>query len=310
MPRGHTSRPRAVLIFRRANFCYGRVMITPHLRALAAARPTATALLMALCPVTTVAFSGPLSAQGLFSQSVVQAEILPGWRAPDGTRMAALHLRMDAGWHTYWRIPGDAGIAPRFDWSQSQNIASIEPIWPRPTVFRQNGLQSYGYQDELILPLRITPVNPDRPMAILGELEIGVCRDTCVPADLQVRGALRGDGDQDRRITAALGRGAESASGTGLSRATCRLEPQSRGADLTLRATVPQMGRNEELIMELPGSGYWVSNSRTWREGGDLVAQARVRDPNRGAVGINRAQVTFTILTQDRMITAQGCVGG
>lgn len=275
-----------------------------------AARSLAAALLLALGPVASGISAGPAQAQGLFSRSVVQAEILPGWVAPDGTRMAALHLRMDAGWHTYWRIPGDAGIAPRFDWSQSQNIASIEPIWPRPTVFSQNGLQSYGYEDELILPLRITPVNPNRPMAILGELEIGVCRDTCVPADLQVRGALRGQGASDNRITAALGRGAESADRSGLSRTTCRLEPQSRGAELTLRATVPQVGRNEELILEIPGSGYWVSNSRTWREGGDLVAQAQVRDPQRGAVGINRAQVAFTILTDDRMITARGCVGG
>jgi len=282
----------------------------PHTSAPLITRSAIAALFLALSPVAAALHSGAVQAQSLFASSVVEAEILPGWRNADGSRMAALRLRLDAGWHTYWRIPGDAGIAPRFDWSQSQNIASIEPIWPRPMVFSQNGLQSFGYEDELILPLRITPVNANRPMAIMGTLEIGACRDTCVPVDLTVRGALRGQGESDSRITASLEQAAESADGLGLRRTTCRVEPQSRGAELTLRATVPQMGRNEEIIMELPGSGYWISNSRTWREGGDLVAQARVRDPARGPVGINRSAVSFTILTQDRMVTSRGCVGG
>ncbi|WP_165814401.1 protein-disulfide reductase DsbD domain-containing protein [Pararhodobacter oceanensis] len=242
--------------------------------------------------------------------AVVQADILPGWQTAQGTRMAALRLRMAPGWHTYWRVPGDAGIAPRLNWSQSQNIQSIEAIWPRPEIIDQNGLRSFGFTEELILPLRITPRDAARPMAIIGELNIGVCRDTCVPADLQVSGALRGGGAEDGRIAGALGQGAQPAERHGLQRATCRLEPTRRGARLTLRATLPPVGAQEQIIMELPGSGYWISNSRTWREGGDLVAEARIRDPERGAVGINRSAVSFTILSGSQMIEAQGCTAG
>ena len=272
-----------------------------------APRLSLVALFLGLAPTALVP-THAAQAQGLFANTVVHAEILPGWRTADGSRMAALHLQLEPGWHTYWRIPGDAGIAPRFDWSQSQNIAAIEPIWPRPMVFRQNGMQSYGYENELILPLRVTPRNPSRPMAIIGELAIGACRDTCMPVDLSVRGALRGQGAEDRRISASL----EARAQTGLphARTTCRLEPQTRGAELTLRMTVPQVARDEDVVMELPGSGYWISNSRTWREGGELVAQARIRDPEHGPVGINRSMVRYTILTDDRMVAAQGCVGG
>lgn len=276
------------------------------------ARRLATALLTAplltLAPMAALVSSGPALAQ--LSGPSIHGEILPGWRATDGTRMAAVQLRMSPGWHTYWRIPGDAGIAPQFDWSQSQNIASIEPIWPRPTVFILSGLQSYGFEDELILPLRITPQNPNRPMVIMGDLSVGVCKDICVPADVRVQGVLRGNGEADARITAAIGRRAEPAEGFGLSRTTCRLEPGQRGASLTLRATVPQTGPDERIIMELPGSGYWISDSRTWREGGDLVAEARVRNPDRGPVGIDRSNVAFTILSDDRMVYSRGCVGG
>ncbi len=34
----------------------------------------------------------------------------------------ALQFRMNPGWHIYWRSPGDAGYAPRADWSASTNL--------------------------------------------------------------------------------------------------------------------------------------------------------------------------------------------
>lgn len=273
-------------------------------------RSLTAAILLALTPVAAMAPIPPAQAQVLFGAPIAQAEILPGWQNADGTRTAALRLTMQTGWHTYWRIPGEAGIPPRFDWSGSQNVASIEPIWPRPSVFVQNGLQSYGYEDELILPLRITPRNANRAVAIIGELAIGVCRDTCVPADVSVRGALRGRGGDDRRIHAALQQQATPAAQIGLRRVTCRVVPAARGAELTLRARVPQIGGREQIVMELPGSGYWISDSETWREGADLVARARVRNPQHGPVGINRAMVGFTILADNRMAFSQGCTGG
>src|SRR5437879_8731481 len=33
---------------------------------------------------------------------------------------AGIEFRFGAGWHGYWRTPGDAGIAPQFDWSGSE----------------------------------------------------------------------------------------------------------------------------------------------------------------------------------------------
>lgn len=242
--------------------------------------------------------------------NLVQAEILPGWQTERGTRMAALHLRLADGWKTYWRIPGEAGIAPRLDWSQSQNLAGVRVHWPRPVVFDQSGYRSIGYLGELVLPIELTPRDPGRPIALQGTVQIGVCDDICVPADLEVAGALRGPGASDPRIARALADTVRPASGAGLAAARCALVPGTRGAELTLRATLPRLGDDEYMVMELPGSGYWVSDSRTWREGGDLVAQARVRAPGGGAISIDRGALRFTILTADRMVEHQGCSGG
>lgn len=238
------------------------------------------------------------------------AEILPGWIDGDGRRMAALRLELAPGWYTYWRIPGDAGIAPNLDWTQSQNLGSLRAIWPAPQVFEQNGYISFGYQDELILPLEITPVNSGRPVALIGHLEIGVCRETCVPADVSVSGALRGAGADDPRIRQALARRAEPAAQAGLTRATCRLEPAPRGARLTLRATFPATQGREHLVIDPPEGPLRVASTRSWREGGDLVAEVALRARHDAPMALDRGALGFTLLADGRMFSARGCVGG
>lgn len=249
-------------------------------------------------------------AQGLNAHQLVQAELRPGWQTERGTHMAALHLRLADGWKTYWRIPGEAGIAPRLDWSRSQNLASVISHWPRPMVFDQNGFRSIGYDGELVLPLEISARDHTRPMALNAQVTIGICRETCVPVDLDLSVALRGEGQDDPLIRAALSRRAEAAAGAGLRNATCRIQPDDRGARLQVRVTLPPQGADEHMVLELPGSGYWVSDSETWREGNDLVAQAHVRAPGRGAVAIDRSMLALTVLSPTRMLTHRGCTGG
>ncbi|MFX4601211.1 protein-disulfide reductase DsbD domain-containing protein, partial [Acinetobacter baumannii] len=43
-----------------------------------------------------------------------------------------LELRLEPGWKTYWRSPGDAGFAPRLDWSGSGNLAGATLSYPAP----------------------------------------------------------------------------------------------------------------------------------------------------------------------------------
>ncbi|MCC5987982.1 MAG: hypothetical protein JJT95_09885 [Pararhodobacter sp.] len=241
---------------------------------------------------------------------IVQAEIRPGWRGADGQHIAALHLRLAEGWRTYWRIPGQAGIAPQLDWSRSQNVASVTAHWPRPAVFDQDGYNSVGYAGELVLPLTLTPRDPARPMALVGDLTVGLCRDVCIPADLSVSQPLRGNGAHDPVIAAALERRPEPARAAGLSRATCQIRPDERGVELTLRITMPQLHREEHVVMELPGTNYWVSDSHTRRESAELVATARISAPQRGPVSISRDQLAFTIITPDRLYEHRGCTGG
>jgi DsbC/DsbD-like thiol-disulfide interchange protein len=268
-----------------------------------------TALLAAALAIGAALVPAAGQAQ-LRVSDLVHAELRPGWMTDRGTRMAALHLRLADGWKTYWRIPGEAGIAPRLDWSASQNLADVRVFWPRPVVFDQGGFRSIGYHGELVLPLELTPQTPGRPIALTGTINIGVCDDVCVPVDLTLSAAMRGPGSHDPMIARALDTAAQPAGGAGLRAARCGIEPGRRGMDVTLRATLPRQRGEETIVMELPGTGYWVSDSRTWREGGDLVAQARVRAPGGAPISIDRSRLAFTILSADRMLEHLGCIGG
>jgi DsbC/DsbD-like thiol-disulfide interchange protein len=249
-------------------------------------------------------------AQASLPPQLVHAELRPGWRGEDGTHIAALHLTLADGWKTYWRIPGEAGIAPQLDWSRSQNAASVRALWPRPVVFAQNGYRSIGYKGELVLPLEVVPQRADRPVALQGEITIGICDEICIPVDLSLAQVLRGGTAPDALIAAALRDGAAPASAAGLVRATCEIAPGAGEVTLTLRAQLPPQGAGETLIVELPGTDYWITQPPSRREGNELVAEARIRAPRGEAIGIERGAVAFTILTGSRMLTHRGCTAG
>src|SRR5262245_7846953 len=49
-----------------------------------------------------------------------------------GRLRAGLEIALDPGWHTYWRSPGDSGVAPVIDFSGSRNVGPVETAFPVP----------------------------------------------------------------------------------------------------------------------------------------------------------------------------------
>jgi suppressor for copper-sensitivity B len=94
---------------------------------------------------------------------------------------AGFEIRMEPGWHTYWRTPGDAGIAPVFDWKGSTNLAQAEITWPAPTRLSLEGLETYGYPDHVLLPIIITLSEPGQPAVLRAAVDYAACAKICVP---------------------------------------------------------------------------------------------------------------------------------
>lgn len=100
---------------------------------------------------------------------------------------AGVEIRLERGWHTYWRHAGDAGMPPRFDWSGSDNLADAEVDWPAPVrIAVEDGIESIGYKDSVLLPLRLRPRDPARPVSVRLKLDFGMCEKICIPASSEL----------------------------------------------------------------------------------------------------------------------------
>ena len=95
---------------------------------------------------------------------------------------AGIEIRLDPGWKTYWRYPGDSGVPPRFDFAQSTNVRSVKLLWPAPHRFTDESGNSIGYKDDVIFPIEITSQDPHKPVTLRLKLDYAVCAKLCVPA--------------------------------------------------------------------------------------------------------------------------------
>ncbi|WP_240335558.1 protein-disulfide reductase DsbD domain-containing protein [Pseudotabrizicola algicola] len=264
---------------------------------------------LALCLVLgpTVAATA-VQAQSVLLSDVVQGEFRPGWQTASGTHMAALHLQLAPNWKTYWRAPGDAGIPPQFDWAGSENVGAVRFHWPAPDVFQTNGMQTVGYHDELVLPIEVTPKDPRKPVRLRASVDLGVCKDICIPATLMLGTALPGPGNPDSAINAALRARPSTAAEAGLTRITCTVEAIRDGLRITARMDMPPQGQTEVVVFEPGLANIWVSEAQVQRSGGSLTAVAEMVPPSGAPFALNRSAVVVTVIAgEGRAVEIRGC---
>ena len=241
----------------------------------------------------------------------VTAEILPGWVKSDGTRIAAIKFSLAPGWKTYWRAPGDAGIPPQFDWSRSDNLRGVGITWPAPQVFREGGVRTIGYKDELVLPITLAPRRAGKPVRVNATLDFGVCSDICVPQQIKVSATLNADNTRPTpAIAAALASRADSAAEAGVTAATCDLRPSARGLEIEARLTLPPTGGQELVVIEPGQPGIWMSETDTIRKGRRLTATGDLAAASGGAVALDRSAITITVLGAKQVVEIKGCTPG
>ena len=101
-----------------------------------------------------------------------------------GSRLlrAGVEFKLQSGWKTYWRYPGDSGVPPIFDFGDSENIKSVTVLWPAPERFTDGSGYSIGYRDSVILPLHVLPRDDNKPVVLRVKLDYAACEQVCVPA--------------------------------------------------------------------------------------------------------------------------------
>src|SRR6266852_4990157 len=132
---------------------------------------------------------------------LVAARTLVQFGAP--IMRAGVELKMQPGWKTYWRYPGDSGVPPVFDFGGSENIRSVTVLWPAPERFSDGAGSSIGYKDSVILPLRVMPKDERKPVVLRLKLDYAVCETLCVPAKANVELILSGGNGIPEAVMAA-----------------------------------------------------------------------------------------------------------
>jgi DsbC/DsbD-like thiol-disulfide interchange protein len=243
-------------------------------------------------------------------EGVIAVEVLPGWRTPAGTHMAGLRFTLAPGWKTYWRAPGDAGIAPLFVWSGSRNVADAVLHWPVPEVSYPNGTRTIGYADEVVIPVEVTPAGPGAPLRLEGTVELGVCSDICMPMTLSFGADLPADGERDAAIVAALVDRPLTPAEAGVSAAQCRAVPTEQGLELTAALRMPPDGGQEVVVIEPGFPGIWVSEAETRWQDGWLTAGVEMIAADGGPVALDRSDLRITVIGPSGAVDIRGCEAG
>jgi DsbC/DsbD-like thiol-disulfide interchange protein len=176
-----------------------------------------------------------------------------------GPIRAGIEFRLKAGWHTYWRYPGDAGVPPRFDFTASENVQTVTVRWPAPRRIPEQGLNTIGYEGGVILPLAIVPQDPSKPVILRLKLDYAVCEKLCVPAEGQSQLILSGGpSPHDALLRAAEARvpkRTSTAAGGTLAVSSVRREDGAGGARVIVEVTASR-GAAVDVFAEGPTSDW------------------------------------------------------
>jgi DsbC/DsbD-like thiol-disulfide interchange protein len=93
-----------------------------------------------------------------------------------------IEVELQPGWVTYWRNPGEAGIPPIFDFSNSRGITVDQPSFPIPSAKSSSGITSIVYKDHVAFPFTGRPLMSPLSGNLQVDIVMGVCDEICIPA--------------------------------------------------------------------------------------------------------------------------------
>jgi thiol:disulfide interchange protein/DsbC/DsbD-like thiol-disulfide interchange protein len=94
-----------------------------------------------------------------------------------------LHFKLVKGWHIYWINPGDAGEPPRLELTLPEGANSSDIVWPTPLRIPEGPVMTYGYADEVLLPLTVIAPIVETSFPVEAKANWLVCDKICVPEE-------------------------------------------------------------------------------------------------------------------------------
>ena len=148
--------------------------------------------------------ASPNKARGsVVSTAQVQATLqvyAPNGLGAGETFWLGLQIQHQAHWHTYWRNPGDSGLATELQWQLPAGLKPGNLIWPAPQKIPVGSMANYGYEGTVLLvtPVQVAPKFKANEASsdITVQLHASwlVCKQECIPqeGDFVVRVPVKG----------------------------------------------------------------------------------------------------------------------
>jgi thiol:disulfide interchange protein len=100
-----------------------------------------------------------------------------------------LRIAPEAGWHVYWRNPGDSGLPTTLDWNLPAGVTAGPLQWPYPHREVLGDLVNYGYDRQTLLPVALhLPADwpAGQPLTARAKARWLVCKDVCIPGSAEL----------------------------------------------------------------------------------------------------------------------------
>lgn len=263
---------------------------------------------------------GPLNAQSAMSSwestPYSRARIISGGPVFEGSSAGSgdakwqigLQIKLDSGWKTYWRMPGDAGVPPRFDWSRSENVGDVSLEWPAPGRYSDEYATTIGYTDEVVFPIVITRKDQSAPAIVRVDLDYAVCKNICIPAHATLAINLASEStvhvENQMLINAFRQRVPRPASSREAEMASVSLTGEGDGArlviDLKIRDGAPPA--TPKIFVEGP-EAFFFGNPDP--EDADDASTHRMTVPVHGVTAqtpLSGKRITLTVVDGDRLV--------
>lgn len=101
-----------------------------------------------------------------------------------------IKLKLEPGWHTYWKNPGDSGIPVEIDAVGAEPYRLGQLQFPTPRKFVTESGVSYGYDDSVIILAQVFPpknATGIAPPAFDLKVRWLVCKQSCLPGSATLR---------------------------------------------------------------------------------------------------------------------------
>jgi thiol:disulfide interchange protein/DsbC/DsbD-like thiol-disulfide interchange protein len=147
-------------------------------------------LILAAAHLVSAQAPAPQARTGVQRVDAVEVELVAERLAvrPGERVLLGLRIRHEPHWHTYWRNPGDSGLATQIEPSAPAGTRFDAVRWPAPVRLWVGPLANYGYEDEIVLPFAAeVPRDLTGPrLRIEAAAQWLVCKDVCIPGEARL----------------------------------------------------------------------------------------------------------------------------